>query len=543
MEPGSVVVGLRGEYRIEARHGAGGFGVAYRATDLQGASVIVKELHIERASEWKAIELFEREARVLSGLAHPNIPAFRDFFVHGGPLPLPVSRATFDGSEEARCLVLVQELVSGLTLEQRVEAKAPLSTEEAEAVLRDLLGALAYLHERTPPVIHRDLKPANVVLSPEGNAYLVDFGATQTHLLALAGEERVGSSGSTIVGTPEYMPPEQIRGDTRPASDLYALGLTIAVAMAGRPPSELRFNDRTGKLALDRALPSDTPPRLESALAAMVAPLLGQRARSAREVLAILDNPRSERPVWAMVAVALLGASLVGVYMGRASTRPMAPVVAEEAVDDVPDPPIPMASPGQQANPRYHPVEPAAPGSIEAAIRANQEHWVAAGGDIGVGDYVADMLNGRLDQPQGRGMIGRVLSMVPQAPGRAPVATVDFGQGHQPVIFLSELARVHVVPDASPVAGQSGEPFDRGAAAGVLRQVDVSSCKKSDGPTGSGHISIMFAPSGTVQTAVVDQPPFAGTPVGSCVAERFRKARVPAFAGEPTRVGKSFAIH
>ena len=88
----------------------------------------------------------------------------------------------------------------------------------------------------------------------------------------------------------------------------------------------------------------------------------------------------------------------------------------------------------------------------------------------------------------------------------------------------------------------SSAPFDRGAAAAALGSVNVASCKKPDGPTGSGHVKITFSPNGTVQSAVVDQPPFAGTAVGGCVAGKFRSAHIPAFAGSPVPVGKSFVI-
>ena len=99
-------------------------------------------------------------------------------------------------------------------------------------------------------------------------------------------------------------------------------------------------------------------------------------------------------------------------------------------------------------------------------------------------------------------------------------------------------------PAAAPAAaGGSTDPFDRGAAAGALGAVDVSGCKKGDGPTGPGHVSITFGPSGSVSTAIVDQPPYAGTSVGGCVAGKFRGARVPPFAGGPTKVGKSFVIN
>ncbi len=93
---------------------------------------------------------------------------------------------------------------------------------------------------------------------------------------------------------------------------------------------------------------------------------------------------------------------------------------------------------------------------------------------------------------------------------------------------------------AAPV---SNVPFDRGSASGALGAINVAACKKGDGPTGSGHVTVTFAPNGSVVSAVVDQPPFAGTAVGGCVAGKFRSAHVPAFSGNPIKVGKSFSIN
>jgi hypothetical protein len=94
-----------------------------------------------------------------------------------------------------------------------------------------------------------------------------------------------------------------------------------------------------------------------------------------------------------------------------------------------------------------------------------------------------------------------------------------------------------------PPPSTSTAPFDRGAAAGALGAVNVASCKRPDGPTGAGHVAVTFSPDGSVSTAQVDQPPFAGTAVGGCVAGKFRGARVPAFSGGAVKVGKSFVIN
>ena len=99
-------------------------------------------------------------------------------------------------------------------------------------------------------------------------------------------------------------------------------------------------------------------------------------------------------------------------------------------------------------------------------------------------------------------------------------------------------------PTAAPAAPAAapGAAFDRGAAAASLGSINVASCKKPDGPTGSGHVNVTFEPSGSVSSAVVDGGPFPGTPVGGCIGGKFRGARVPAFGGSPVRVGKSFTL-
>ncbi len=92
-------------------------------------------------------------------------------------------------------------------------------------------------------------------------------------------------------------------------------------------------------------------------------------------------------------------------------------------------------------------------------------------------------------------------------------------------------------------SGGGSAPFDRGAAAAALGAVNVQACKKGDGPTGQGHVSITFMPNGSVGKVEADQPPYQGTGVGGCVAAKFRSARVPAFGGSAQKVGKSFSIN
>jgi predicted Zn finger-like uncharacterized protein len=124
----------------------------------------------------------------------------------------------------------------------------------------------------------------------------------------------------------------------------------------------------------------------------------------------------------------------------------------------------------------------------------------------------------------------------PAAP-KAPDPPKDFGSA------LAQAAGHKAEAPAAAGGGGSTAPFDRGAASGALSGINVQSCKKPDGPTGSGHVKITFAPSGSVSSAVVDSGPYPGTSVGGCVAGKFRGARIPAFSGGPVSVGKSFTIN
>jgi hypothetical protein len=455
IELGDVVVGLLASYRIEARHGEGAFGVAYRAREVSsGARVIVKELRMERLDDWKALELFEREGRVLASLSHPNIPAFRDFFVRGGASPLPVGALGAGDAPERPSLVLVQDFIEGTTLQQRIDDGERLSPVQAEAVLRALLHALDYLHGRAPPLVHRDIKPSNIVMASDGQPSLVDFGAIQDRL------GKVGAPGSTIVGTLGYMPLEQIRGDARPASDLYALGVTMVVALAGRPLSELPFDDSTGRISIKRAVPPETPRALCKALDAMTAPLPGQRAQSAASVLSQLDaTPQPARAVRSHAFAALAGAAvasaLVVELLGAAKPREVEqpPIAAAGGAAEAPSlrrQPMggrmgqsPRFSQGHQSPER----EPAAPDSIEGQLRATGKHWSRTAGELNPGDYAEDILWGRLNQPPGRGDIGRVVSVARGSAtnGSKPAATVDFGRGYTAGIFLSELSAIRLV--------------------------------------------------------------------------------------------------
>ncbi len=119
---------------------------------------------------------------------------------------------------------------------------------------------------------------------------------------------------------------------------------------------------------------------------------------------------------------------------------------------------------------------------------------------------------------------------------RILVASAVFG-----VLISSGAPAAQAKPKVKPVVEQ-GPVFDRGAAASALSSVDLVKCKVSGGPRGSGHVSVTFAPAGSVSDVAVDGGPYVKSPVGRCIVSAFQKARVPAFTGEAVKVGKAFRI-
>jgi eukaryotic-like serine/threonine-protein kinase len=222
--------------------GEGGSGKTYRALDLQhDAEVAIKILVLRGVPDWKTIELFEREAKILAQLDNSGIPRYLDFF-----------RDNVAG-EDAFCLV--QAIAPGRTLTSWIESGPPFTEREVKRIARQVLVILTHLQSFSPPIIHRDIKPQNILCTEEGRVYLVDFGAVRdTYHLTITG-------GSTIVGTYGYMAPEQFRGQAVLATDLYGLGTTMLYLLTGQDPADLPVK----QMKIDFRSPPTPgkPPRLE----------------------------------------------------------------------------------------------------------------------------------------------------------------------------------------------------------------------------------------------------------------------------------------
>ena len=311
--PGTV---LAGRFRIDSMLGIGGMGVVYRATDLAlDVPVALKLLRPELASRTDAFERFRQELLMARQVSSPRVVRIHDLAQHEGQW------------------LISMDFVDGEGLDRRIDRDGPMPPADAARIARQLAEGLSAAHARG--VIHRDLKPANVLIDRNGDAYISDFGVARS----LAGNGLTQSGA--IVGTPDYLSPEQARGDAVDArSDLYALGLILYEMLTGAMPFQ---GGTIGEILAQRMLRTPPPvtqqrPQTPAWLARLVDRLLrtqpAHRLQSADEVmraidrrevprLSFLDTLREHRIAWLGVAAALLVAAVgYGAWQWQRSAVP-----------------------------------------------------------------------------------------------------------------------------------------------------------------------------------------------------------------------------
>jgi eukaryotic-like serine/threonine-protein kinase len=202
---------ILGAYQLKGRIGRGGMGEVYRAEHLRlGREAAIKILPANLVGESDFLRRFEREAASAAALNHPNILAIYDY------------------GEQDGTPYLVMPYIKGGTLKDRLE-RGDVTPAQIARYLTQIAEALDFAHGKG--IIHRDVKPANVLIDEHDQAYLADFGIAK----ALEGTENLTRTGMGV-GTPEYMAPEQARGQADPRSDLYALGIMVYQLIVGTVP-------------------------------------------------------------------------------------------------------------------------------------------------------------------------------------------------------------------------------------------------------------------------------------------------------------------
>src|SRR5271169_870020 len=265
-----------GSYEVVAQIGAGGMGEVYQAHDTKlGRDVAIKVLPEAFAHDPERLSRFQREAKMLAALNHPNI-------------------ATIHGLEESNGThYLVMELVPGDTSQQRVKREGAVPVEEALAIANQIAEALEAAHEKG--IIHRDLKPANVKLTPEGKVKVLDFGLAKAFSGDASTEDMSNSPTlsmaatmqGVILGTAAYMSPEQAKGkavDKR--TDIWAFGCVLYELLTGK--QAFHGEDVTDILAAVvraepdwQALPAATPVKVRELLRHCLQKDKSQRFRDA----------------------------------------------------------------------------------------------------------------------------------------------------------------------------------------------------------------------------------------------------------------------
>jgi eukaryotic-like serine/threonine-protein kinase len=265
---------LHDRYEILDTLGKGGIATTYAAKDLEtDETVAIKVMSLRRAQDWKAIELFEREAKILAQLNHPCIPKYLDYF-------------QID-TEHDREFHIVQSLAPGTPLSVLIDRGWQPEVAEVEQIAVQILEILTYLHHLSPPVIHRDIKPQNLIKSTEGKISLVDFGAVQdTYHQTVTG-------GSTVVGTYGYMAPEQFRGQAFLSTDLYGLATTLLFLLTRADPSKLPQK----QLKINFKSTLKLPRQFADWLDRMLEPATEQRFTTAAEALAVLQGLQKLPPL------------------------------------------------------------------------------------------------------------------------------------------------------------------------------------------------------------------------------------------------------
>jgi eukaryotic-like serine/threonine-protein kinase len=263
---GSEVL-LEGRYRVTRMLGEGGFGKTYEVSDLDS---VVKVLKILSKNEPKYIELFQREAHVLSQLNHPGIPAVE-------PNAYFVFRPK-NNPEPLYCLVM--EKITGLDLQKYLRQRgSPIDQNLAVLWLIQLARILKAVHSQN--FLHRDIKPSNIMLKSDGHLALIDFGTVRSITNAYVGMGE--SMQATRIMSALYTPIEQMKGKPVPQSDFFALGRTFVYLLTGQELSEL-YDAEIDELKWRDAAPN-LAPQLANFLDQLMAPLASQRPESGAVML------------------------------------------------------------------------------------------------------------------------------------------------------------------------------------------------------------------------------------------------------------------
>jgi len=330
---------LGSRYQLRNQIARGGMTDVFLGHDtLLSRPVAIKRLFPEFATDPSFVERFRREATAAANLNHPNIVAVYDW-----------------GSAEGTYYI-VMEYIEGHSLAELLRSGGPLAPERAAGIAMDMAEALGFAHSNG--VIHRDVKPSNVLLSPDGQVKVTDFGIA---IVAFGGAESNLTQTGAVMGTATYFSPEQAQGKSLDhRSDLYSLGIVLYEMLCGRPPFTGDTSVAVAYKHVQQAVPSPSslgvvlPESLEAIAMKLLAKLPEERYPTAKDVMRDLRRYRQ-------------GRHQLSTVHRPAGVQPAAPPASEKMPEESPQPQQ-AASPPSSRGPVQPPAQPSAPPPAPAAV-------------------------------------------------------------------------------------------------------------------------------------------------------------------------------
>lgn len=309
-----------GPYRIIEKLGQGGMATVYKAFHpALDRDVAIKALHPAFMEDPGFLKRFDREAKAVAKLDHPNIVPIYDYASHGGRP------------------YLVIKFIDGETLKARLE-KESLSKDEALRIIDAVGEALSYAHKKD--YLHRDIKPSNILLGSDGSIYLADFGLAR---IASAGASTI--SGDMIMGTPHYISPEQARGELKldAGTDIYSFGVILYELIVGRVPfmADTPFSIIHDHIYTPLPLPSTVNPNVPESVQRVLLKALAKerkdRFASVKDMVAAIHTAIGRGDIGVLTTDYVPRSDFVAPAAARESVSPVAvpPSVEPQTVPDV----------------------------------------------------------------------------------------------------------------------------------------------------------------------------------------------------------------
>jgi alpha-tubulin suppressor-like RCC1 family protein/tRNA A-37 threonylcarbamoyl transferase component Bud32 len=503
----TALAALEPEYWILGEIGRGGTAIVYLARDrATGEEVAIKLIRPKYIEDEEAVARFAREARFVAQLNHPNVVGVHQVLDLG-----------------ASGIALVMAHIEGRTLKQVIQEDRPLSVEFVVDVVRQVAAALAAAHRMG--IVHRDVKPENIFIDLDGRALLADFGVARS----MSGDTQLTMHGVAI-GTPSYMAPEQIDGDSLDGrADVYSLGLVAWEMLTGRRPWDgeslyaVLYHQRHHELPDVRDMRPDVSDQIADALAGAIEKDPTARWQSMDELIDALDGAAPSRRAQAHVPV-----TSETIRFSRPAPTPPG---ASNAI--VPIPPTPLAAPPPGE------ILTGPPAVVQSAGRGFEPSFVGAYFTPDELDEVHPARRFPLSRRQtALAAVGLLAVLAVGA-----VVTVVEGRPDAPqgVVSASTTARAAAAGDARQTATPTGTMDSLAAGTGPgalpdsLTVATAISPPSGDTTSSSGSIAPPDAPVGVeLDTKVAPNPSASPKPNAPAPARETARAPAPAAAVPPS---------